>query len=89
MYVPLEWRQRLARLIIVEHRVGECCVVAVVVGERHEDVPWIPGHDQITQMWVVRQAVQRQVRLDEAPMGLTPQCAKSVVDGNRALIDPG
>jgi hypothetical protein len=63
-------------------------VVAVVIPERHEDVAGVPAHDDVLNLRVDRNPVEREVGLQEAPMGLRLDAIEHLVAGARAHVEP-
>jgi hypothetical protein len=64
-------------------------VVRIVVPERHEDVAGVPGHVEVFDAGVVRQAIEWQVGLDEAPMLLAFQSLEDQLQGPDSGVEPG
>jgi hypothetical protein len=62
-----------------------------VIEKRHEYVPRVPRHDEVLHVGVIRQAVERQVRLEEPPVCLCFEHLIDVFERNRheAGIYPG
>jgi hypothetical protein len=70
----------------VEVAVGQ---LRIVVPERHEDVARVAGHDDVAHLRVVRQAVERQVALDEAAVPLRLEPRPDLGDLGVLPVEPG
>ena len=69
---------------------GECLlrVVPVVIPERHRHVAAVPADEDVFELGVVGQAVERQMGLDEPAMPLRLQHRNHFVEWRRAGVEP-